>query len=411
MGNIFSKDSNGVLERWVLKLELDDGKQPSPNIEDFGRKLIIINYCLYTESQHKVIFSVPPDIKFIEPMEKNSIMFDSEGGLPWQVLAQCSMPLEFPITKKEYEKAYSLVVWADPFGSAAFFGGGYWKGVLIIKEISKFKTEEIVGNTKKNIINIKLQVAQSVISYFIDLVEKYTTSTLPELKEIHDAYKNGDKSVLGKLGVMAPTIDKNNTVFYRRANNTAEFFIGDWGTDLYDGDYWIDESLKAKDPSNIEWGDSNISIYDFKAPIKKLYAEMIRIGNDGRIYSNEGFSNLNWGIVGYQLELGSDRMIEFAHMDPSSGNQDHDDAATRDGQRAGESAGISQKNHTDLPAEFPRALDRRKLFLFITKVLSENDLYTTLGVLKHQKALEEQQAKDARENPLQYSLLDYPLFW
>lgn len=44
-------------------------------------------------------------------------------------------------------------------------------------------------------------------------------------------------------------------------------------------------------------GQSNISIYDFKSPIKQLYAEMIRIGNDGRIYSNEGFSNLNWGLL------------------------------------------------------------------------------------------------------------------
>lgn len=245
----------------------------------------------------------------------------------------------------------------------------------------------------------------------MDLVEEYTTPNFTALKEIHDSYKEGERNALGKLGVMGPSIGQNNTIYYKVRNDSADVFVGGKGIDLYDGDYWIAKSRHAKDPSNIKWGETNISIYDFKAPIKKLYAEIMRIGNDGRIYSNEGFSNLNWGIVGYQLELGPERMIEFAHMDPSSGNQDHDDSATRDGQRAGESASVPQSNDPTIPDEFPRPIDRRKLFLFITKVLSENDLYTTLGVLKHQKEFKEQQAKDARENPLQYSLLDYPLFW
>ncbi|MFU2318337.1 hypothetical protein [Rahnella sp. PCH160] len=337
-------------------------------------------------------------------------MFDSQGGLAWQIAEQFTNPLEFPITKKQYEEAYSLVIWADPFGSAAFFGNGYWKGVQILEGLSIHKTEKTIGSNKTNIISIKLKVAQSVISYFIDLVEKYTTSNLPELKKIHDAYKSGDKNALGKLGVMGPSIGQNDSIYKAYKNDSGEFFLGETGIDLYDKDYWREERKRAKDHSDIKWGDSNISIYDFKAPIKKLYSEVIRIGNDSRMYSNEGFSNLNWGIVGYQLELGPERMIEFAHMDPFSGNQDHDDAATRDGQRAGEIAGETQSDVTENQKSFPRPLDRRKLFLFITKVLSENDLYTYLGVLMHQEHLAELLRKKISENLLKYGNQDFSSF-
>ncbi len=103
-------------------------------------------------------------------------------------------------------------------------------------------------------------------------------------------------------------------------------------------------------------------------------------------------------------------MIEFAHMDPLSGNQDHDDAATRDGQRAGEIAGETQSDVTENQKFFPRPLDRRKLFLFITKVLSENDLYTYLGVLMHQEHLAELLRKKISENLLKYGNQDFSSF-
>jgi len=287
------------------------------------------------------------------------------------------MPFEFPLTKAEYDEASSLVIWADPFASAAFCNTDLWKGVLIIDEISKYKKEESEGTTKKHVIDITVKIAQSVISYFLDLVEKYTTPNFETLKEIHDAIKNGDQNALGKLGVMGVSIGANNNQLYATRNDTGEFFVGDRGIDLYDKDYWISESKKANDPSNIEWGESNISIYDFKAPINALYGAMMRIGNDGRIYSNEGFSNLNWGIVGYQLEVGSDKMIRYAHMDIFSGDQTHDDVATKDGQKAAESAATT--------SEYPTKLDRRKLFLFTVNAISTNDLYTHVGVDKYKK--------------------------
>ncbi|HDW7644619.1 TPA: hypothetical protein RM328_004500, partial [Escherichia coli] len=234
------------------------------------------------------------------------------------------------------------------------------------------------------------KVSQSVISYFLDLVEKYTTPNFEPLQEMHDAIKNGDQSALGKLGVMGVSIGSNNNWIYATRNDSGEVFIGDYGVDLYDKNYWISESKKAKNPFDIKWGESNISIYDFKAPIDTLYGAMMRIGNDGRIYSNEGFSNLNWGIVGYQLEVGPDRMIKYAHMDISSGDQAHDDVATGDGQEAAESATIN-------PSIFPAKLDRRKLFLFIVNAISTNDFYTHVGVDKYQKKMEVQQIKKRME--------------
>ena len=229
-----------------------------------------------------------------------------------------------------------------------------------------------------NIIDISLKISQSVISYFLDLVEKYTTPNFEPLQEMHDAIKSGDRNALGKLGVMGVSIDSNDSSFDAEYIDDGEWIVGDWGVDLYDKDYWISESKKAKDSNNVKWGESNISIYDFKAPINTLYGAMMRIGNDGRIYSNEGFSNLNWGIVGYQLEVGPDTMIRYAHMDIFSGDQTHDDEATRDGQKAGEIAAIPS-------SKYPVKLDRRKLFLFIVNTISKNDLYTHVGVDKYQK--------------------------
>ncbi|THF91940.1 hypothetical protein E5E93_06805 [Escherichia coli] len=61
-----------------------------------------------------------------------------------------------------------------------------------------------------------------------------------------------------------------------------------------------------------------------------------------------------------------------------SGDQTHDDEATRDGQKAGEIAAIPS-------SKYPVKLDRRKLFLFIVNTISKNDLYTHVGVDKYQK--------------------------
>lgn len=290
------------------------------------------------------------------------------------------MPFEFPITKSEYDEAYSLVIWADPFASASFFWEGNWRGVLIIEEVSKYKHDVSEGAVNKHIIDVTVQVAQSVISYFLDLVETYTTPSFEPLKELHDAIKeNNNTDAMGRLGVMGVSIGQNNSIDYATRNNSREKIVDPFGDDLYDKDYWISESKKAKDSSDVKWGESNISIYDFKVPINSLYGSMMRIGNDGRIYSNEGFSNLNWGIVGYQLEIDPEKMIEYAHMDITSGDQTHDDEATMDGQKAAE---IAANTSTDKP----RALDRRALFLFTVNAISSNDLYTHVGVAKYQHA-------------------------
>ncbi|HCL5272390.1 TPA: hypothetical protein N2G33_004704 [Salmonella enterica] len=380
MGNIYSRKIGGIKECWVLKITLNAGDQPLPNIADFCSATIGINYCLYNESEHKKKLPVTPDLHHIESIEKNSVIFEGECAQQWKVSAQSSMPFEFPITKSEYDEAYSLVIWADPFASASFFDDGYWKGVLIIDKISEYKHDESDGIVNKHVIDITVKIAQSVISYFLDLVETYTTPNFKPLKDLHDAIKeNKDVDAMGKLGVMGVSIGANNSLYYATKNDVGDGIINPLEGDLYDRDYWISESKKAKDASNVKWGESNISIYDFKAPINTLYGAMMRIGNDGRIYSNEGFSNLNWGIVGYQLEVGPDRMIKYAHMDVTSGDQTHDDEATRDGEKAAE---IAANTSSDKPG----ALDRRALFLFIVNAISSNDLYTHVGVAKYQYA-------------------------
>lgn len=402
MSDFFSENKNGLLERWFLVIDLESGGEPLPNINDFGLESILVNYSLFNEEETKGKLKNDINIRDIASLKENSIMFDSQGALPWKVSGLSNAPLEFPITKNEFEQAYSVVLWADPFGSAAFNLEGALRGVPIIKGIGKYKTTEIIDNTKKNLITIKIKIAQSIISYFIDLVEKYTTPNLPELQKIHDALIKGDASALGKLGVMGPSIRYNNNRIYATGINSAEVFLGEPGTDLYDLGFWVSEKKQADKFFFVDWGDSNISIYDFKAPIMKLYGEKFRIGNDARIYSNEGFSNLNWGIVGYQLELGPERMIKFANMDPTSAAEPQDDAATRDGQRAGEASGMPLDTGTSESAKFPKPLDRRKLFLFITKVISENDLYTYLGVLKHKEDLKNYQGHEEIEKMQNY---------
>ncbi|ASG89026.1 hypothetical protein DLR11_05695 [Salmonella enterica subsp. salamae] len=396
MGNIYSSKIGDIKECWVLKITLSAGEQPLPNVTDFGRATIGVNYCLYNESEHKKKLPVTPDLHHMETLEKNSVIFEGEGAQQWKVSAQSPMPFEFPLTKSEYDEAYSVVIWADPFASAAFFSKGNWRGVLIIDKIAEYKNDESDGMVNKHVIDITVKVAQSVISYFLDLVETYTTPNFKPLKDLHDAIKeNNDVDAMGKLGVMGVSIGANNSLYYATKNDIGDGIINPLDGDLYDKDYWISESKKAKDSSNVEWGESNISIYDFKAPINKLYGAMMRIGNDGRIYSNEGFSNLNWGIVGYQLEIGPDKMIEYAHMDITSGDQTHDDEATMDGQKGAE---IAAKTST----EKPRALDRRALFLFTVNVISSNDLYTYVGVFKYQYAKKLQIEKERLMNGKRY---------
>lgn len=134
MSVFFSENKNGVLERWFLNIDFHSGDQPLPNAIDFGMPSILINYALYNQDEAISNFQVKVNLEDISTLQKNSIMFDSQGGLPWPVSGQSTSPLEFPITQKEFDEAYAIAIWADPFGSAAFFGEGYWKGVLIVNE-------------------------------------------------------------------------------------------------------------------------------------------------------------------------------------------------------------------------------------------------------------------------------------
>ncbi|MCT6425044.1 hypothetical protein MTR55_10820 [Escherichia coli] len=403
MANIYSQtNSDGKLEKWPLRLIVSAGEQPLPKISDIGVASLKIHYCLWNEEEYNEKLSVPPVIDDIPSLQKNTIVFPSEGNFPWSIFSNDSVMWETQISQDEFENAYCLMIWADPIGSAAFFDGSqYWKGVLRIDDMSTLKDNK--KDEGKNYVNhiteVNLKISQGVISYFIDLVEKYSSDSFNELKLIHDEIKKGNRNALGRLGVMGLSIGDNDTCYMSMAVDVYEAKNrNDTGRkeDLYDGNYYNEQRKVAFGPDGgcinnnpiyydpdhttpfspyfavkVKWGQSNISIYDFKSPIKQLYAEMIRIGNDGRIYSNEGFSNLNWGIIGKQLELTSKDMKGFAALDPRSNHDEHDDAATDMGYEIAGSA-TSDKN-------YPVKFDRRTLFFLTLKSLRENDLFTCLG--------------------------------
>ncbi len=79
MGNIYSSKIGDIKECWVLKITLSAGEQPLPNVTDFGRATIGVNYCLYNESEHKKKLPVTPDLHHMETLEKNSVIFEGEG--------------------------------------------------------------------------------------------------------------------------------------------------------------------------------------------------------------------------------------------------------------------------------------------------------------------------------------------
>lgn len=70
MGNIYSNTNGDIKEYWSLKITLNAGEQPLPNIKDFGRATIGLNYCLYNESEHKKKLPVKPKLSRIETLEK-----------------------------------------------------------------------------------------------------------------------------------------------------------------------------------------------------------------------------------------------------------------------------------------------------------------------------------------------------
>ncbi|AXC86785.1 hypothetical protein HB464_002448 [Salmonella enterica subsp. salamae] len=424
MWNIFSNiTEDNELEQWKIRIKIDKGKQPLPNITDIGTETLIIGYCLWNQTEYDEKLSVAPIIDDIPSLRKNTIVFPREGAFAWSILNNGSFLWESKITKKEFETAYCFMVWADPIGSAAFFDdSNYWKGVLRIEDNSLVKHDEKGNGYINHIIEINLNIAQGVISYFIDLVEKFSTGSFDELKLIHDEVKGGNIDALGKLGVMGPSLGDNDTCIMAGAIDAYEY--GNRVTtgrkeDLYDFNYYneqrkiafnsedgcINEHPDYNNPDHttvfspyaamkVKWGQSNISIYDFKTPIKQLYAEMIRIGNDGRIYSNEGFSNINWGIVGRQLELEKGKANFYAALDPRSSNDAHDEKATNTGYEMVEKAALDKK--------FPVKLDRKILFSLTLKALRENDLFTCLGAEMYKEKQLAEKAKKTIDAQTEY---------
>ncbi|ELI0424158.1 hypothetical protein Q8V11_000807 [Salmonella enterica] len=411
MSNTFSRKNNaGELERWFLKISISKGQQPLPNMTDIGINSLQVNYCLWSKKEYDEQFPVPLKIDKIYNLEKNTKLYPSEGAFPWVISAEESNPWKVQISEEEFDNANYLMVWAGPIGSAAFFDSdsSYWKGVLRINISSSKKVEEENNSNNINhIIEVNLNIAQSVISYFIDLVQEFSTNNYKELKKIHDDLAQGQLSALGKLGVMGPSLERNDDCLDAGKIDNFEAFRHNkfgFGVDLYDYQYYEEQRRKVFGPdgncidissdipytsysdinggfshtkyynNTVGWNQSGsaISIYDFKTPIKKLYAEMIRIGNDGRIYSNEGFSNINWGIIGRQLNLEKGDTNYFATLDPFSSNEPHDELATDIGYEIADTV-------ADEFSEFPAVLDRRAVFLLVLKSIRENDYFTYLG--------------------------------
>lgn len=409
MSDTFSEKNNaGELERWFLKIILSKGDQPLPNVADINKNILHINYCLWSKKEYDEQFSVPLKINKIYNLERNTKPYPSEGSFPWTISDE-TQSWKIQISKEEFENANYLMIWANPIGSAAFFDSdsNYWKGVLRvnISSLGKVVEEENNSNDINHVIMANLSIAQSVISYFLDLVQEFSTNNYKELKDIHDKLKDihdkftgGNLNALGKLGVMGPSIGRNDTCFKAGGIDNFESIKHNkfgFGVDLYDYQYYEEQRRKVFGPDGnclepspnapyvshtkyydnaVEWNQSGsaISIYDFKTPIKKLYAEMFRIGNDGRIYSNEGFSNINWGIIGRQLELEKEDANYFATQDPTSSNEPHDEYSTAVGYEIADTV-------TNGISEFPANLDRHAVFSLVLKFISENDYFTYLG--------------------------------
>lgn len=384
-----------TFNRWIVRV-IPEGIQPLPNTTDFGSDSITLQFCIYNKKEHDEKFSKPLSIDNVEGLSSNSILFDSDGQFIWKV--GNSDKLEYPITKEEYNNAHCLIIWSDPFGSAAFKDGTYRKGVFITKAFKK--TAELKSRIMTHVIEVELQVIESVISFFIDLVIENSSGESEFLKGLCDGLNNNETRLkeFGKLGVISPSIGANNTKFLSIINNSAEkiygtYYDSDTEVDLYDLDFWYDEYAKKKD-GELQWGDTKISLYDFKEPIGQHYGAMLRIGNDAKIYSNEGFSNLDWGILSYQTGIGSDNAKMLANMDPSSRDEIQDDIATDEGyELAMDSASSNEK---------PVFFDRRKLFLNTVKTIQRTGgYYTHLEVQIHnekEKARKEKLLSESRKH-------------
>lgn len=392
------------MERWkygLSGLKFLEVINHLPNGFDIGISKLSINYCLWNKDEHFDKLSVAPSMYDIPSLEKNSIIFSSEGLLMWDINSSDPVKLEFSITEDEFDNAYTFIVWADPLATASFYDDEkYWKGVLIKEDINAHKKDEELDGGINHIIDMKVKIGQSVVSYFIDLVQKYSTDSFEELKYFRERVGRGEMDALGRLGVMGPSIEDNDTCSKAFGINAFEGVFGDRGVDLYDYDYYKSEHNKVFGPDDecnisgfhseaVKWGQSNISIYDFKFPIKELYGSMFRIGNDGRIYSNEGLSNLNWGIVGRQAGLEQGVVGRFAAMDPRSQNDDHDDLAAKEGHDIAERAATS--------STLPASLSRRTLFFQVLTKITSNDLFTCAGAQRHKLEKERQQREKVKE--------------
>lgn len=387
MENNFSKIALSYLERWTLRVMPTAGTLP-PNTNDFGANSIMLHFCLYNEEEYNKKLSIPPAIRKIENLRANSIFFDSEGHFPW-IVGEAGK-LEHPITKEEYDNAYSLIIWSEPLGSAAFQDGNFRRGVLIKLELTR--KDEVVSNILNHVIEVELEITESVISYFIDLVMAYSSKKSEFLVGLcKDINNNATRAqAFGKLGVISPSIGENNTEWLAGRNNLAELHYGtfyDSGNeiDLFDLDFWYSE-YAHKEGDTLRWGESEISRYDFKAPINQYYGTMFRIGNDAKIYSNEGLSNLDWGILSYQTGIGPDKAKIFANMDPKSRDEIQDDIATDEGYKLAIDSAIDSNK--------PVSFDRRKLFMNTIKTIQRaGGYYTHLEVQLRNKKEEERDKK------------------
>jgi len=342
---------------------------PAPVYPDFSSAPLKVCAVYFTDAQMNSLglttFRDPYKIGDIGSNKGRSKVIPGIDGSV--TVSSGSIVLAFPLTDAQFnDPKPGLFIYCEPLGAAALRCTAidkYKRGLLYeVRDLKKFKS---TSPTYNQAFVLNVEVFKSVVSHTVDRMQGFTHgnySPIDEIRNMED--REAATARLGALAVgdVAPwkaqagdiilSGRKNNYDYTYATNNPDKAGILDLKPDIGT----IDKQYQGLTP--------------YKA--SQDYGDVVTIGNNGRLYSRDVFSNLNWGYVGNYAGFQADELNRLANLDPTSTAVPQDDLSTIRGHQIAKDADDKMEGKGANVCLAPRPV----IFRHLVSILDTDDRFT-----------------------------------
>lgn len=358
----------------VISIAIGD---PAPVFDDWGGTDVTVHATYLTQSEldsdryqrfnQGQWISEPGSSDLLASLEGRSVIIEGpEGSEP--VSSGGTATLQFELTEEEYSDPGVIFMWASPLGAVTLKaeGIGLPAGLLKVYDLAQYKKTTPMltpggGLAVVRTISFHVELFISVTSFTINHIINRNHGGDDFIDSIREGISNSNTregAIADFGGISAP--ENQRTMLLGSVD------LPDWAAhtaaNVYDGTAGPDGNMYSPPPRGYD------GALDLKPEIRALFGNYNTVGNNGKIYRADVFSNTSWGYTGQYVGLTANELVRFQEMDPNSVSHAQDNITTPHGVIFNEVIGDPPEN-SEL---------RRQLFAVYVRFLDTYESWTAI---------------------------------